>query len=181
MTEDRERLAYQEQEVESSTEDIEQTLQLENQFKNGARWFYWIAGLSLLNSVVVLLANGNWNFVIGLGATQFVDGVALFFLEDLPQESALLVKSIALGVDAVLIGLFFLFGFLALKGKRAAFIVGIALYALDGLLFLLLQDWFGLGFHAFALFSIFGGLSALNQLRANIEQEPDVGKLAEPA
>jgi hypothetical protein len=46
------------------------------------------------------------------------------------------------------------------------FICGMFLYALDGLLFLVLQDWFSFGFHIFALFGIFGGFSACRELNA---------------
>jgi hypothetical protein len=39
---------------------------------NGAKWFYWIAGLSLVNSLVVVFG-GNFHFVLGLGITSVVD------------------------------------------------------------------------------------------------------------
>jgi hypothetical protein len=37
---------------------------------------------------------------------------------------------------------------------------------LDGIIFVLAQDWLGVGFHALILFFLFRGLSALRQLRA---------------
>jgi hypothetical protein len=40
------------------------------------------------------------------------------------------------------------------------------LFALDGAIFLLVQDWVGVGFHAFALFMILRGYSAARQLPA---------------
>lgn len=40
------------------------------------------------------------------------------------------------------------------------------LYLLDGLLFLLVQDWLSLGFHGFALYSMFHGYTALRRLKA---------------
>jgi hypothetical protein len=39
------------------------------------------------------------------------------------------------------------------------------LYGLDGLLFLIVQDWLSFGFHVFALFCIFGGYRSLKNLR----------------
>ena len=48
---------------------------LKSRHMGGATWFYWIAALSLINSVVILMGS-EWSFIIGLGVTQFVDGVA---------------------------------------------------------------------------------------------------------
>ena len=41
--------------------------------QSGARWFYWIAGLSLINAIAAA-ANSNWSFLAGLGITQFISG-----------------------------------------------------------------------------------------------------------
>src|SRR5215471_16932506 len=40
--------------------------------KSGASWFYWIAGLSLINSVVSFTGS-SWRFILGLGITQLFD------------------------------------------------------------------------------------------------------------
>ena len=45
-----------------------------------------------------------------------------------------------------------------------AFVVGMALYGLDGAIFLLVQDWVGVGFHAFALTMMARGYLAARQL-----------------
>jgi hypothetical protein len=45
------------------------------------------------------------------------------------------------------------------------------LYALDGLLFFIVKDYLSIGFHAFVLFFIFGGLKAGNQLN-QIQSDP---------
>ena len=42
---------------------------LEKQVERGASWFYWIAGLSLVNSILSLTDSG-WMFFFGLGITQ---------------------------------------------------------------------------------------------------------------
>ncbi|MBI4332353.1 MAG: hypothetical protein HY673_13855 [Chloroflexi bacterium] len=51
---------------------VRDNLKLENRFKGGASWFYWIAGLSMLNTLFVIIGAG-WTFFIGLGITQVVD------------------------------------------------------------------------------------------------------------
>jgi len=40
--------------------------------KRGASWFDWIAIFSIVNAVIVL-ANGNWHFLLGLGITDIVN------------------------------------------------------------------------------------------------------------
>ena len=46
------------------------------QMKKGANWFFWIAGLSVVNSVILLM-EGDRHFVVGLGVTQLVNAIAL--------------------------------------------------------------------------------------------------------
>lgn len=135
-------------------------------FENGYKWFYWIAGLSLINSAAHL-AKGDFSFVIGLGITQIVDGIALEIVKQNSQAS-MIVNIVAFGLAAVFAGLFALFGFLAGRRHGWAFIVGLVLYVFDGLIFLLVQDWLSVGFHAFAFFCIMTGyinLKKLNQLQ----------------
>ena len=43
--------------------------------RSGARWFYWVAGLSLVNTAAAF-AGGHVHFMVGLGITQVVDAVA---------------------------------------------------------------------------------------------------------
>jgi hypothetical protein len=48
---------------------------LAQRHKSGANWFYWIAGLSLATSLIAL-GGGSWGFLISLGTTQVIDGLA---------------------------------------------------------------------------------------------------------
>ena len=57
------------------TEEQERAVEIEkyrSAFLSGANWFFWIAGLSLVNSLIILFS-GEWSFIVGLGATQ-IDG-----------------------------------------------------------------------------------------------------------
>ena len=54
---------------------------LRAQMQSGARWFYWIAGLSLINSIAAV-SGSNWSFLAGLGITQLISGFALGLAED---------------------------------------------------------------------------------------------------
>jgi hypothetical protein len=139
---------------------VEEKLKLENRFKNGAGWFFWIAGLSLVNSII-LLVGGNWNFLIGLGLTQLIAGIASEVAKKATYaDSGAIIKFIAFAIDLLIAGVFVAFGVLARKGYRWSFLVGMILYTLDGAIFLLVPDFLSIGFHLFALFGIYGGLQA---------------------
>jgi hypothetical protein len=131
--------------------------------KSGGNNFYWIAGLSVVNSLI-LAFQGGITFVIGLGITQLVDAFASVFAEQAP-DGALIFKGLGLVLSIIISGIFALFGFLAGKDLRWAFITGMVLYTLDTVLLLVFTDWFGLAFHLFFLWNLWGGLQALNQLR----------------
>src|SRR6266850_5927019 len=74
---------------------------LESQRRNGAQWFYWVAALSLINSVVAL-TGAEWRFILGLGVTQVV--------QELAQESGAADVKAGL-VSLVVIGLFAFLGY----------------------------------------------------------------------
>jgi hypothetical protein len=125
------------------------------QMRSGASWFYWVAGLSLINTVSAF-SGSSWRFILGLGITQVFDE----FGSTLSGGG----KFVALVLDLMVAGVFVLFGVFAHKAHKWAFIVGMVLFALDGLIFLLVQDWLGVGFHAFVLFCLFRGFSACRRL-----------------
>ena len=123
---------------------------------NGAKWFYWIAGLSMVNSLVVVFG-GNFHFVVGLGITSVVD--------ELAKRAGSAGTVLDLVINGFVAGVFVLFGMFALKRQKWAFYTGMALYLLDGLLLLIGQDILGVAFHAYALFCIYRGLAAVNELQ----------------
>lgn len=135
---------------------MEQNLKLENQLKSGAGWFYWIAGLSLINTIIFIFG-GKWNFIMGLGITQVVDAVAV------PMGQA--GKAVAVIIDLLIAGMFAGFGVMAAKRNTWAFIAGMVIYAMDTIIFILAGDFLGIAFHALALWFIFGGLKAHRQLK----------------
>jgi hypothetical protein len=140
-------------------------------FSSGANWFYWIAGLSIVNSVVSLF-QGDWSFIVGLGVTQVIDAIAAAIAED-ASGGVGIIRIVALVVSISFAGLFAGFGWLANRGLGWAFLVGMVLYALDGLLFLLVQGWLSLGFHVFALVCIFKGYQSLRLLRQTAPPQPE--------
>ena len=121
-------------------------------FQSGARWFWWIAGLSAVN-VACDLAHANVNFVLGLAFTQIAHGA---FASNIGA---------ALVVDALFIGGFWFIGQQAQKGRTWAFAVGAVVYLLDGLIYLKYQDWMPVAFHALALFYVGKAFMSLQEAR----------------
>lgn len=135
-------------------------------FTSGASWFFFIAGLSVVNSLLVLFG-ADWSFIFGLGITQVFDGIAMGIAGEMGGGAGIwIVRGIVFAFNLAIAGFFVLFGWLSKKGYGAAFVIGIVLCFLDGLLFLVFMDWMGLGFHALAIFLMIRGYLALRKLRA---------------
>ncbi len=144
-------------------------VELTRRMKSGANNFYWIAALSVINSLV-LEFGGNSYFAVGLASTLIVDSIFVGIASEMP-DAGIIVKLIGLAISIFIAAIFVLFGFFANKGKRWAFIVGMVLYGLDSLLMLAFQEWLGLLFHAFFLFGLFGGIRALGELQKLMPQQ----------
>lgn len=144
---------------------------LQKQVKNGASNFYWIAALSVINSLGSVF-NLGVNFVIGLGVTQVVDAIALGITDGV-SEYAAIIRTFGVVMSIGISAVFAVFAYFATKGHRWAFITGMVFYTLDGLLLFAFQDWFGFGFHLFLLWGLFGGLQALKKLQSMLPKNPD--------
>ena len=119
--------------------------------QSAARWFWWIAGLSLVNTIFAH-SGSNTSFVVGLGITAVADAI---FIN---------LKVIAFTIDAVVVGFFFFIGLMAMREKAWAFYIGLGVYALDALIYVRLQDWMPVAFHGLAIVFIVKGVSRLRTL-----------------
>lgn len=135
---------------------------LERRMKSGASWFYWIAAMTVINSILIRTSTDR-TFIIGLGATIFVDVFSLNFAVERP-DLATIFMVVGIFLDIFAVSLFVLFGYLSGKGRIWSFIIGITLYSLDSLIFLVVGDFFALLFHGLALFYLFSGLRAAREL-----------------
>lgn len=126
------------------------------QAEKSAGWFRLIAIFSIINTALGIL-NVSLNFMIGLATTQIIDGIVIIVKTEYPGTPAVIATVVGLIVNALIVGLFMLIWWLAKRGNRPIYVVGMVLYFLDGLLFLLGADWLGIGFHAFFLFMLWGG------------------------
>lgn len=131
--------------------------ELEKRVKSGAGWFYWIAGFSIVNSILVATGS-QWGFALGLGITSLTDALATGF--------GGAAQAVGIALNLVACGILVFFGFFAGKGHAWAFIIGMVLLGLDTVLTGLLQQWLSLALHVFALFCIFAGFKASRAIRA---------------
>lgn len=139
----------------SSSQQIDlQKLVLARRLQAGANWFYWITGLSIVNSVMTL-TGANWRFIVGLGVTQVIDAVT---------REAKIGLAAPFAFDVLASGVFILFGVQANRRRNWAFLAGMIFYAMDGLLLVLFKDVLGIGFHLYALYCIYRGMKANEQL-----------------
>jgi hypothetical protein len=127
--------------------------------RSGASWLIWIAGLSLVNSVL-FVAGSNWSFFLGLGATQFSDAIGKDIITGTTGEV------LALAVDVVIAGIFGGLGYVSRSGAQWSFIVGMVLLVLDTLLLAWVTDWAAVAFHGLALYFIVRGFQASRRLAA---------------
>jgi hypothetical protein len=117
---------------------------------SGARWFWWIVGLSIVN-IVMFQSGSNTSFVIGLGMTSVSDAI---FAD---------AKAIGFAIDAVVLGFFGLMGLYAQRGKLWAFYLGTVVYILDALIYLYFEDWMSVAFHGLVIFYLVKGAAALRE------------------
>ncbi|PYS97744.1 MAG: hypothetical protein DMF63_18940 [Acidobacteria bacterium] len=125
---------------------------------HGADWFFWLAILSAINSLLVYYYQLP-NTPVALGLTQWLDGTSSGF--NATMSTSALVTNLL--VAFVLAG----FGLVARRGSDIAFVVGIFLYVIDAFLTIGLRDFFGFGVHLIALFFLVKGLLASRHLREN--------------
>ncbi|MBI9051804.1 MAG: hypothetical protein JEZ00_20465 [Anaerolineaceae bacterium] len=138
---------------------------------DGARWFYWIAGLSIVNSIISLF-NGDMVFMFGLGISQLIDAIAFYGAEEVGSETGLIIKIVGFIVSLVIAGICFLIGYFGSIGKKWVLLAGIVLYGIDLLFCLIAGAYLDVLFHLFVLFFLIRGVSAINNLQKLNSQPP---------
>ena len=117
----------------------------------GANWFFWVAILAAVSSLLVHFFNFYDHFV-GLGVSHYFELNAAAGT-DSQRITALLISLAATGLLAV-------FGYFARHGNDIAFILGMFLYFIDGVVLLGYREFFAFAFHLFAIFFLCKGLLA---------------------
>jgi hypothetical protein len=123
----------------------------ERTVQNYATWLFIIAALSIVN-FVVFLVGGDIHFVVGLAITEFIAAVTR------ATGTTLIIGAVITTV--IFSGIFAACGIYGRQGKAWAFILGIVVYLLDTLLFLVVRDWLSIVFHIFVLYILLMGARA---------------------
>lgn len=132
------------------------TEELRKQTASCASWFFWIAAMTMINSVTTLSGSES-GFAIGLTISMVVDALTV--------NAGSVAKLIAVGFNAACAGLLVFFGWKARRGLRWAFGLGLGFYGLDTLLSLIAPNAISIGLHAWALFSMGLGWRVAGRLR----------------
>lgn len=142
----------------------------QNRIRNSANWFWWIAGLSVINSLATMF-DLKYGMVLGLGVGQLIDGLAFYTLDGERIDPTAMARVIHAVLTVAVVGVFVALGWFARRDSLVAFVVGIGLYALDSLIFLVLGDWIAVGFHVFVLVMLAAGMSLLRTVRRQVPAE----------
>jgi hypothetical protein len=139
--------------------------------RGSAHWFWWVAGLSLANTVAAWL-DLQYGMVLGLGITQLIDALFFYGVDGVRSAPGMVGAVFHIGLVLAVAGVFVLIGHLAARGSVRAFVVGMVLYTMDALLYLLATDWIAIAFHAFVLFMLFAGMTTARALRDRVPMPP---------
>ena len=134
-----------------------QRAQLERVGGACASWFLWIAGLSIVNSVLAVSGAGL-HFLFGLGVTEIVDAYA--------ANAGTAGAIPGLVISAFIAGVFVLFWYFGKQGQMWAFFVGMGLYVVDGLILLSYHVLLGAAFHLWVLYRLYQGYTTLSRFLA---------------
>jgi len=125
-----------------------------SEMQNGANWFFWIAALSAVSSIVAVY-DSNLLYSLGFGVNRLVEGATLGYIgQGWPPETIWVGAAVNILIALVVVG----FGYYARKGSDMAFMAGMFLYVVDTMVILGFRDYFGFLFHLLALFFLFKGL-----------------------
>lgn len=126
--------------------------------RGAATWFYYIAGLSVLNSLLSV-TNSGWVSLFGLGIiTQVFQAWA---------RNSGVAPGVVLLLGILAAGVFVVFGVFAQKGQSWAFLVGMIAYAFDALLLISGSYWLSVAFHAYVLYRLFTGYQQARAAEGN--------------
>lgn len=147
---------YQPQTVTIEVDPVKLTLL--NARNSGASWLNTVALFAIVNAALTFM-EVNLRFIFGLGVADIAAAVA----QASQSQGA---KVVAIGVTLSAAAVFYGLSLKARKGATWAFALGMSLYAMDGMIWLLVQDWLEVGCHAFAIWMMFQGMQANRRCKA---------------
>jgi hypothetical protein len=170
-------MASPDRQAPTSTTDLEQRrLLLTKIARRGIGWLYWIAGVSVFNTLLYRLwlsrSGARLYFVVGLGATQFVDGFSTGLAKDAGAGSAANYMIAACALDALLVLSYCLAAKSMQRGMRWPLLAALAFYALDTLFLVGSRAWVAILFHGIGLWALGSAYSAIGELSTLAQGAP---------
>lgn len=147
---------YQPQTVTIEVDPVK--LELLSRRNSGASWFNTVALFAIINAALTF-TEVNLRFIFGLGVADIAAAVA-------QMSESQGAKVVAIGLTMSAAAAFYGLGLKARKGATWAFALGMTLYALDGLLWVFVEQWLEVGCHAFAVWMMFQGMQANRRFKA---------------
>ena len=134
---------------------------------NGPGVFYYIAAISLINSLLFIF---NYGFYGSLAITTLITYLGLGLAEAINGGTTVtfIVNGVAFFINAIIAGIVAGFGYLSSKGHSWVYIVGMVAYTLDALIMLWLNEWIVVLIHLYALYLLWRGWSSLRKIKADI-------------
>ncbi len=129
-----------------------------NTVKGGASWFFWIAGLTMVNSIIAATGS-EWSFSVGLAITSVADAFA-----HESKSTGGMIGALVFGAVCALINVGL--GVMASKRHRWAFVVGLLGLGVDTLLLFvgLPESILPIAIHLWAMWAIANGFRAAGTL-----------------
>lgn len=127
---------------------------------SGASWISAVGIFSFLNTVLGLF-KATIRFVIGLGATQIIDYIAVMLSQR--SDNHTLFIALNVGLNLLIAAIFVILGWFAKRDHSWAWLAGMALYLIDTAIIVWIQYWPGLIFHIIALVMMIMGFIALRK------------------
>lgn len=142
-----------------------QPLNKKSSSSDGPGTFYYIAGISLLNSILIVF---KISFYGSLGITTLISGIGLYLAGYNGGTMSFIINGIAFAINAVIAGIVAGFGYLSGKGHAWAYVVGMITYTVDALIMLWIGDWIEVLIHIYVLYLLWKGWSNLRKINATI-------------
>ena len=146
--------------MSAGTRYLAEKAELEHRIRNGARWFYLLAGLGMVGGIIGHMELGI-KIPFAFGITSFANNLVSL----LGEYVALLSTSTIMFASGLAAILFVFIGYFAERRSRIAFFLGFICYLGDGILLFNLADYVALGFHIFVLYFLFQGMRATAMLK----------------
>lgn len=142
---------------------IDTKLKLRSQMASSANWFFCIAVLSIVNTLLYL-GRSNINFLAGLGVTQLSDVLFAPLARRIFSNSGMIIEVAPLLISVAVSGFFVVCGLATRKGDKRIFIIGMVFYGIDALIVLYFQNWLALGVHVLLLVTLYTGIKTIQKL-----------------